>query len=234
VDVNLFQLDWSIHLSLIEAAILCVRCAGQGGRAGAGPEVPAKPWMGFQNYGWVWHDNDFYQELWHQLAAGGVSQFYYFAPWIFGVTMREHELVSDMLSEMTALLGCADRSWITDTNIRWQDDFLLSGSTVGTGNLTQRVWRFTPLDPTSFAPVVSAKLSPREAGNVTIPVTMEMSGKQRACELSFVQAVLRFGRSSHYGWWITQPDAVPPVAVNCSSGGTALETTWPLPHGLGQ
>ena len=37
--------------------------------------VPAKPWMGFQNYGWAWVDNDFYQELWHQLAAGGVSQF---------------------------------------------------------------------------------------------------------------------------------------------------------------
>ena len=34
----------------------------------------------------------------------------YFAPWIFGSTMREHQLVSDMLQEMTDVLGCANRS----------------------------------------------------------------------------------------------------------------------------
>lgn len=36
--------------------------------------------------------------------------------------MREHALVSSMLSEMTRMMGCADeeRNWITDTNIRWQ------------------------------------------------------------------------------------------------------------------
>jgi hypothetical protein len=33
--------------------------------------------MGFQNYGWPWKDNDFFQELWLQLAASGVGQFYY-------------------------------------------------------------------------------------------------------------------------------------------------------------
>ena len=70
-----------------------------------------------QNYGWAWVDNDLYQELWHQLAAGGVGQFYYFAPWIFGATMREHQLTADMLSEMTMMLGCADRSWITDRSV---------------------------------------------------------------------------------------------------------------------
>ena len=44
--------------------------------------------------------------------------------------MREHRLVSELLHELTAVLGCAEaeRSWIADTNIRWQDDFLLSGS----------------------------------------------------------------------------------------------------------
>ena len=45
-------------------------------QAGATP-TPAKPWMGFQNYGWPWKDNDFFQELWLQLAASGVGQFYY-------------------------------------------------------------------------------------------------------------------------------------------------------------
>ena len=104
--------------------------------------------------------------------------------------MREHQLVSDMLQEMTDVLGCANRScnphdhrWhlgcllprvpamivragITDTNIRWEDDFLLSGSKVGVGNET-RVWRFTPRDPTSFQPMIA---NPRgAAGNVSIP-----------------------------------------------------------------
>ena len=90
----------------------------------------------------------------------------YFAPWIFGSTMREHQLVSDMLQEMTTVMGCANRTWITDTNIRWEDDFLLSGSKVGVGNET-RVWRFTPRDPTSFQPMIA---NPRgAAGNVSIP-----------------------------------------------------------------
>ena len=190
--------------------------------------------MGFQNYGWKWRDNDFYQELWHHLAASGVGQFYYFAPWIFKATMREHQLVSDLLTEMSDLLGCANRNWITDTNVRWQDSFLLSGSTVGTvKDLTQRVWRFTPLDPTSFAPVLSAG-SFRLPGNITIPVTMSIYGKGRLCSLCFTDAILRSGPSSHYGWWITQPDNTSAVAVNCSDAhDSGLETTWPLPDGFG-
>ena len=66
--------------------------------------------MGFQNYGGRYRDNDFFQELWMQLAASGTGQFYYFAPWIFGSTMREHQLVSDS-DHLTACkrlfsLGC--------------------------------------------------------------------------------------------------------------------------------
>ena len=217
--------------------VLLHQCLGQGGRANpTAPEVPVKPWLGFQNYGWKWRDSDFYQELWHHLAASGVGQFYYFAPWIFKATMREHQLVSDVLSELSDLLGCANRTWITDTNIRWQDNFLLSGSTVGTENLTQRVWRFTPLNPTSFAPVLSTASSARDPGNVTIPVTMNIFDKPRSCFLHFTDAVLRSSQSSHSGWWVTQPDATSAVAVNCSgNNATGLHTTstWPLPDGFG-
>ena len=46
------------------------------------------------------------------------------APWIFGATLREHELVHRMLNEMSDIMGCderqGERAWITDTNIRWQ------------------------------------------------------------------------------------------------------------------
>ena len=41
------------------------------------------------------------------------------------------------------------------------------------------------------------------------------------------------GASSHYGWWVTQPNSAPPVQVNCSdSAEGGLITTWPLPDGL--
>ena len=123
------------------------------------------------------------------------------------------------------------RAGITDTNIRWEDDFLLSGSTVGVGNGTQRVWRFTPRDPTNFQPVIAN--SRGGAGNVTIPAQLMIYKASRDCQLGFQQAVVRSSRTSHFGWWITQPDSAPPVAVNCSdSKESGLLTTWPLPDSL--
>ena len=115
--------------------------------------------------------------------------------------------MSHMLSEMTAMMGCdehaGERAWITDTNIRWQDDFLLSGSTVGLTNHTnssqstaQRVWRFTPSDPTSFAPSSASygtsHVRTRDIpGNISIPVHLHVYGKPRPCTLVFVDALFR-------------------------------------------
>ena len=116
--------------------------------------------------------------------------------------MREHELTSAMLSDISALIGCQDeqREWIVDTNTRWQDSFVLSGSTVGKSNLTQRVvsadtfhfsdlcvrscfrsanqrvtlqWRLTPDDRADFAPTGIID-SGKVASNITIPVTMQV------------------------------------------------------------
>ena len=203
-----------------------------GGRSADGTApTPAKPWMAYQNFVTPSQDSDLYQEMWLQLAASGIGQFFYFAPLSFGATMREHILVSKMLSEMTMAMGCADseRHWITDTNIRWQDDFLLSGSTVGSGNRTQRVWRFTPSDPAS----VRLLPHPIHAGsNITIPVQLYLYGKLRPCHLLFQDATMRLGESSHHGWWLMQPDSEPAVGVNCSeSTESSLVTVWPLPNG---
>ena len=38
-------------------------------------------------------------------------------------------------------LGCADRAWVVDKAIRFEDSFLLSGIDVGS---VARVWRYTP------------------------------------------------------------------------------------------
>ena len=199
--------------------------------------TPAKPWMDFQNNGWRYRNNDFYQELWLQLASSGVGQFFYFAPWepAFAASIREHELVSQMLDEMTAVLGCADRRWIVDSNIRWQDSFLLSGSKVGEDNFTHWVWRYSPRDPTTFMPRLSnghsssSESSHAGPGNISIPVQLFLSGENRSCKLGFEQAVLRISRSSHFGWWIMQPDSAPPVGVVCANYTT---TVWPLPHNI--
>ena len=52
----------------------------------------------------------------------------------------------------------------------------------------------------------------------------------RSCELGFKEAVVHSSTTSHYGWWVTQPDSAPNVAVNCSdSRESGLVTTWPLP-----
>ena len=124
--------------------------------------------------------------------------------WIagFGVTMREHEITAAILAELTTMLGCSneERSWITDTNIRWQDNFLLSGSTVGGGSgsnlTTQRVWRFTPLDPTVFAPKFGKDALGRFNGDISITATLWMFDEARPCELEFKQAVMHSSESS--------------------------------------
>jgi hypothetical protein len=200
--------------NIIRVSLLLGRSMVLGGRAGVAGKgegaipTPAKPWMGSQNYGWPFVDNDFYQELWFQLAASGVGQFYYFAPWDphhrmcavgCGATIKDHELVHKMLNEMTTVMGCnasaGERDWITDLNIRWQDDFLLSGSTIGlsTANTSQRVWRFTPLDPTAFMPKATWQKGSEVAGasSLAIPVNMHLFGKLRPCVLGFEQAILR-------------------------------------------
>ena len=116
-----------------------------------------------------------------------------------------------------------------------QDDFLLSGTVVGSpagSNTSVRVWRFTPADPTSFQPNISpasSRFTTRPA-NVTLPVQIHLYGKLRTCELELEQATLRSSETSHFGWWIMQPDSAPLVVVNCSDGhDTGLMTTWPLP-----
>ena len=93
-------------------------------------------------------------------------------------------------------------------------------------------------------------------GTLSIPVQLFKAADQRRhpsrgadpCILLFQDAVLRSGATSHSGWWTTQPDAAPPVAVACCAHGVeraacapagcaprrrvhtppTLETVWPL------
>ena len=96
-------------------------------------------------------------------------------PWpcagTFGVTMREHALLQAVLDEATAYLGCAQRRWIVDKQMRWQDDIILTGATLGlppgvsstgttdSSSQTSKVWRVTPLRPSEFVSLLPVFLS---------------------------------------------------------------------------
>lgn len=81
---------------------------------------------------------------------------------------------------------------------RWQDDFLLSGTAIGPAgsNTTQRVWRITPADPSSFAPVPHQRQK-GTGGNITVPVQLWLFDAARSCTLGFqVRARMRPPRTT--------------------------------------
>ena len=142
--------------------------------------------------------------------------------------MREHELLQSVLEELGDRLGCADRTWLVDPSMRWQDDFVLTGADVH-GDAPYRVWRFSPFVPSEFAPIVE-KPKPGSAGamgNVSLPVRLLLSpGSMASCVIRFADAAISQGPSSAFGWWIKQPATSHPPTVNCSDG-QALRA-WPL------
>ena len=72
------------------------------------------------------------------------------------------------------------------------------GLTNSTNSTAQRVWRFTPADPTSFMPTSTGAFldSPDMPGNISIPVNMHLYDKTRPCTLLFVGASFRAVPSS--------------------------------------
>ena len=111
--------------------------------------------------------------------------------------MREHELLEATLLELEHYLGCAGRQWITDKNIRWEDDFLLGGMLVG----SKRVWRLTAQTPSEFAPLIEP--APPHVGesncpNVTVPVQLHVHATA-ACTIKFQNASLEASGVSRFG-----------------------------------
>ena len=63
-------------------------------------------------------------------------------------TMASNVLLSNVLKELDLLVGCSanDRQWVLDTDVRWEDGFILTGMDVGAD---RRAWRLTPQLPRS-------------------------------------------------------------------------------------
>jgi hypothetical protein len=102
-----------------------------------GPAV--KPWLAFKGFCWECEPSAYYAERVFHLALAGAADFYYFFAWTVGidgyrVKLADHALVSTLLGELTALVGCEERRWVVDGASRWEDDFLLSGMNLPRGD----------------------------------------------------------------------------------------------------
>jgi hypothetical protein len=136
----------------------------------------------------------------------------------FGATIAQHATMNALLQELTAYLGGAfshntvaddagdsERGWIEDQNIRWNDTFFLSGSTVAVADTdsesdaytnVQRVWRLTCAqcnwaNCTATSSVTALKNCAKEVGSTvqTVPVGLWLYGIGTApCTLTFQRA----------------------------------------------
>ena len=148
----------------------------------------------------------------------------------FGVTIGEHRLLQSVLEEMGDYLGCAERTWIADKHLGWQDDFVLTGSRLGSVANGTVVWRFTPRVPTEFAPHIApigkTKLTPWGNTSLAVRLFVGRGVGVASCTVRFDDAVISQESSSPSGWWLSQPAGAPPPLVNCSGAGVLAP--WPL------
>ena len=83
------------------------------------------------------------------MVVSGADSVNFFNPWHDLFTcpdglngrLEDNALLSATLDELSDVMGCAQRRWVVDPHPRWNDNFVLSGSDVGTD---RRLWRLTP------------------------------------------------------------------------------------------
>ena len=69
---------------------------------------------------------DYWQEMLLHSCATGIGQFLYFNPSEFGgISIAQHDLLQAVLEECDTMVGCQDRRWVKDSNIRFRDGFIL-------------------------------------------------------------------------------------------------------------
>ena len=137
--------------------------------------------------------------------------------------LEDNALLSSVLDELTDTVGCAKRRWVVDKTPRRRDNFVLSGTDVGTD---RRVWRLTPWvradGDTTDVLRAAVQIGPPLPG--FSPTT---GNATTACELHFHQAqLLPTGRSkASLGSWVVQPQGAQTELV-CASAG--FRGVWPL------
>ena len=76
--------------------------------------------------------------------------FYFYNTLSYQLDGADNQLFSDVLTELTAMVGCAARRWVRDWPVAhkqpWVDGYVLTGMVLGEegGGDASRLWRFTP------------------------------------------------------------------------------------------
>jgi hypothetical protein len=135
----------------------------------ADPSKPVRPWFadksfcaaGLPDY-LAEGPNQYYEERVLHFSMLSDSTVYVWGPWAgfaYGTraTMADWNLLSSLLRELDALIGCEDRTWIPDAAFRYTDGFFLSGSEVGKKPEHRNVWRMTPR-----LPLMSGSMNPQD------------------------------------------------------------------------
>jgi hypothetical protein len=167
------------------------------------------------------------------MVVSGADSVNFFNPWHDLFTcpdglngrLEDNALLSATLDELSDVMGCVQRRWVVDPHPRWNDNFVLSGSDVGTD---RRLWRLTPWVAVGNRTIVDTVL--RAAVQVGLPLpgfAPAAPNATTACELHFHHAQrLPTGRSdASHGSWVVQP---PSAQVELICASVAFRANWPL------
>ena len=152
--------------------------------------------------------------------------------------MAANRQLSAVLRELDLLVGCdaSDRQWVTDTDVRWADGFILTGMDVGAD---RRAWRLTPRLPRAAGNWSEAGLTVRAdaaSGVLTVsPLRFSLPAESdgsmpataQSCELRVPWGEVAQVPDSvaPLGLWILQSRPALPLSIGCGSAG---EFVWPL------
>jgi hypothetical protein len=205
------------------------------------PEKDLLPWPSYKSFSSRMWDflpetgpSDYYQEEILHAAVAGVNEFCYFNPWdgwIAGTRamMADHQLLSDLLHELDAVIGCASREWVQDDNVLMQrkvTSFFLSGAVASSSNTSSAkkttIWRFSPSIPILNSGGANIKGMAMQAGGDLSVAPLLFDGQ--SCRLVFKGGALLVAPQpslASYGVWISQPST--DVKLDC--GGKTI--VWP-------
>jgi hypothetical protein len=189
-------------------------------------DIPFKMWVAYKNFSSDTRDSDYYQEtVLHAVMMGSDDLLFFnpFCPYCGGAgamtPLRDNELFSQILAELTSVVGCQKRepivappaqarpvaeSKLTNTTFGgdWDDEYFLSGMHLPSAKMT--VWRFTPN-------ITDAHPSPKSFITATSPLSLEVPAADEKAD----PVRLSFPRGSVYspetavstaGLWIVVPD----------------------------
>lgn len=199
---------------------------------------PFKPWLANHNFSADTRSNDYYQETALHAALMGAQDLLFFNPYCpacgpGGATpSADNILFSEILNELTDVVGCTRREWLYVTPARvidpqnnsavdnstfggdWDDEYFMTGMHLPDAKAT--VYRFTPnataSHPTPASYIVSgAQTTDTPFSNTTVTLVLQIPSPRPPglVTLTFPSGKVYTPSSpvSNAGLWIVVPDS---------------------------